>query len=103
MLMDGSQASMMRVDAPPRSDNLMTQRLNALGQPIGDPLPGWTPPPPQRRRPLAGRYCHLEPLDVAAHAMRLFAADAEDRDGRSWTYLAYGPFDRLADYQAWMA
>jgi RimJ/RimL family protein N-acetyltransferase len=32
----------------------------------------------------------------------LFEADAADVDGRSWTYLAYGPFSDLASYRAWM-
>jgi RimJ/RimL family protein N-acetyltransferase len=32
----------------------------------------------------------------------LFAADAADVDGRSWTYLAYGPFRTLHAYTEWM-
>src|SRR4029077_21025413 len=29
-------------------------------------------------------------------------ADAADAEGRSWTYLAYGPFSDLTSYRAWL-
>ena len=80
----------------------MEPARNDLGQPIGFPLPGWAPPPAPPREPMQGRYCRLEPLDPDRHAADLFAADAVDADGRSWTYLAYGPFRTLADYGGWM-
>ena len=70
--------------------------------PIGFALPGWTPPPRPAKAPLEGRLCRLEPLDPERHAAALFAADALDTSGRSWTYLFYGPFASLADYVAWM-
>jgi RimJ/RimL family protein N-acetyltransferase len=76
--------------------------LNHLGQPIGFPLPGWTPPPRPPREAMEGRFCRLEPLDPDRHAAALFVADAADTDGRSWTYLAYGPFRTLPEYRAWM-
>jgi RimJ/RimL family protein N-acetyltransferase len=47
---------------------------------------------------MAGRYCRLEPLDVAAHSEDLYQANSLD-DGRMWTYLPYGPFATLVDYQ----
>jgi RimJ/RimL family protein N-acetyltransferase len=81
----------------------MEPTLNNLGQPIGFPLPGWAPPPTPPREPMEGRYCRLEPLDPDRHAADLFAADTADAEGRSWTYLAYGPFRTLSDYRAWMA
>jgi RimJ/RimL family protein N-acetyltransferase len=80
----------------------MEPTFNDLGQPIGFPLPGWAPPPAPPREPLEGRFCRLEPLDPDRHAADLFAADAADADGRSWTYLAYGPFRTLSDYRTWM-
>jgi RimJ/RimL family protein N-acetyltransferase len=52
---------------------------------------------------MQGRYCRLEPLDPDQHAEALFEADAADPDGRSWTYLAYGPFRTLAEYRTWMS
>ena len=80
----------------------MEPTRNDLGQPIGFPLPGWAPPPAPPREPMEGRFCRLEPLDPDRHAADLFAADAADADGRSWTYLAYGPFRTLSDYRTWM-
>ncbi len=77
--------------------------FNDLGQPIGPPLPNWTPPPRPPREPLEGRYCRLEPLDPDRHAAALFAASAADRDGRSWTYKTYGPFPTLHSYREWMS
>lgn len=80
----------------------MPQHLNHLGQPIGEPLPDWTPPPRPAREPLAGNYCRVEPLDAARHGPELFAANSADADGRIWTYLAYGPFATLEAYMAWL-
>lgn len=80
----------------------MTTLVNELGQPIGIPLPGWTPPPRPTRDPLQGRYCRLERLDPDRHAAALFAAHAADKEGRSWTYLPYGPFQTLPSYRDWM-
>jgi RimJ/RimL family protein N-acetyltransferase len=80
----------------------MEPTLNDLGQPIGFPLPGWAPPPAPPRAPMEGRWCRLEPLDPDRHAADLFAADAADAEGRSWTYLAYGPFRTVSDYHSWM-
>lgn len=51
---------------------------------------------------LSGHYCRLEPLDAAAHASQLFAANAEDTEARMWTYLPYGPFATLGDYRVWV-
>jgi RimJ/RimL family protein N-acetyltransferase len=80
----------------------MTDLLNEFGQPIGRPLPNWTPPPPPPREPMSGRYCRLEPLDPEMHADALFAANALYEDDRSWTYLAYGPFPTVQAYRKWM-
>lgn len=80
----------------------MDSSFNNLGQPVGVPLPGWSPPPRPPREPLEGRYCRLEPLDPDRHAAALFAANAADAEGRGWTYLAYGPFGTLAEYGDWM-
>jgi RimJ/RimL family protein N-acetyltransferase len=76
--------------------------MNALGQPVGLPVLNWQPPAAPSREPLAGRFCRLEPLDVARHAADLFAANAGDRNGRNWTYLAYGPFATIEAYSDWV-
>jgi RimJ/RimL family protein N-acetyltransferase len=80
----------------------MTDAVNHLGQPIGFPLPGWSARPRPPRTPMEGRLCRVEPIDVERHAADLHAANREDKEGRIWTYLAYGPFERLEDYRDWM-
>ena len=80
----------------------MTTHRNALGQPIGPPLPGWTPPPRPPRETMQGRYCRVEPLDAARHAADLHAANSLDPTGRAWTYMNYGPFESLDGYRDWM-
>ncbi len=74
---------------------------DANGRPVGFPVEGWTPRPRPPRTPLEGRHCRLEPLDPARHAAALFAAFGEDPSGALWTYMSYGPFARLEDYEAW--
>jgi RimJ/RimL family protein N-acetyltransferase len=80
----------------------MSAFRNELGQPVGAPLPGWSPRSRPPWTPMQGRLCAVEPLDPGRHAAALFAANAEDRDGRMWTYLPWGPFAALADYRAWV-
>jgi RimJ/RimL family protein N-acetyltransferase len=85
---------------------------NGLGQPIGEPVVGWTPPPRPSRgvplsstsaaAPMVGRYCRIEPLDVDRHARDLFDANGRDTDDRMWTYLPYGPFASFDDYAGWV-
>ena len=75
--------------------------LNDLGQPIGFAV-DWQPKPAPPRTAMTGRLCRVEPLDLAAHAESLFEADRLDRDGGSWTYMPYGPFEDLEDYRRWM-
>jgi RimJ/RimL family protein N-acetyltransferase len=75
--------------------------VNHLGQPVGQPLREWAPPPPPPRAPMLGRYCRVEPLSAERHAADLHAANQADAEGRMWTYLAYGPFASRDDYRAW--
>ena len=79
----------------------MEHETNHLGQPVGLPVPGWTPPPPPPRAAMTGVYCRLEPLDADRHAESLDAANRLDAEERNWTYLPYGPFAALEDYRAW--
>jgi len=80
----------------------VSQRTNALGQPIGPALDGWQPPPPPARHLMEGRWCRVEPLDPARHGAQLHAANSVDRAGRMWTYLQSGPFASLDGYLAWL-
>jgi RimJ/RimL family protein N-acetyltransferase len=75
---------------------------NPLGQPIGDPLPGWTARPRPPAAPMVGRTCTVRPLDPAEDARTLFEANRLDTTGANWTYLGYGPFERFEDYAAWV-
>ncbi|MGD9934099.1 MAG: GNAT family N-acetyltransferase [Dehalococcoidia bacterium] len=78
---------------------MSAERLNDFGQPIGPPVEDWAAPPHPPATVLEGRYCRLEPLDLERHTGQLFAAYSAD-DGRMWTYLPYGPFTNLEDFEA---
>lgn len=80
----------------------MTIEINNLGQPIGSVVADWVQPLPPPREAIEGRYCRLEPLDVAVHAPKLFAANQQDERGINWTYLPYGPFESFDNYRQWM-
>jgi RimJ/RimL family protein N-acetyltransferase len=75
---------------------------NHLGQPVGDPLPGWRPPPFPPHERLTGRYCELLPL-TPGDAPALWRAYALDAEGRNWTYLTHGPYEGREDFDAWVA
>lgn len=51
---------------------------------------------------MAGRWCRVEPLDVARHAAELHEANLDDPEGRNWTYLSSDPFRDLDPYRAWL-
>ena len=78
----------------------MTGYTNQLGQPIGFPVHDWSSRQPPRHSAMPGRFCRVEPLDPARHARDLHAANSEDRDGRMWTYLPWGPYSGFEDYLA---
>ena len=70
--------------------------------PTGRPLPGWTARSTPPRTAMEGRFCRVEPLEPARHAADLFAANALEGTGRSWTYLMQEPFHDLDAYRAWL-
>ena len=80
----------------------MTEYHNALGQPIGFPVEGWTERPRPPRTAIEGHHCRVEPIEPTRHAADLHAANREDARDRIWSYLPYGPFETLDDYRAWM-
>jgi RimJ/RimL family protein N-acetyltransferase len=78
----------------------MSGHRNDLGQPIGFPVENWRP----RERPpltaMQGRFCRVEALDPELHAAELYAANSEDREGRMWTYLPWGPYAAFDEFLA---
>ncbi len=80
----------------------MAEHVNHLGQPIGFPLPAWQPRQRPALTPMHGRTCDVVPLDPPQHARDLFAAAQFDTEGRNWTYLPIGPFERYDDFRAWL-
>jgi RimJ/RimL family protein N-acetyltransferase len=81
----------------------MTMALtNDLGQPIGDPVPGWSEPRRPSDEPMRGRLCRIERLDPGRHVDQLFESSNQDTQHRNWTYLPYGPFATRSDYLEWM-
>lgn len=76
--------------------------LNDPGQPVGCSLPEWKGCDRPLHSTMKGQYCQVAPLDVAAHAEKLFQAFAEDDQGRNWTYLPYGPFKDLDEFHCWL-
>ena len=71
-------------------------------QPISFSVAGWRPPPSPRAEPMNGHYCQLERLDADQHGQALFEAYALDPDGRNWTYLPQGPFNRHDNFYNWL-
>ena len=80
----------------------MTTSVNALGQPVGWPVPTWT----DRRKPprvaVRGQYASIEPIDPKMRGPELFEAVSADTEGRMWTYMPYGPFATKEAYAGWM-
>jgi len=79
----------------------MADERNHLGQPVGVAVKDWEPRPRPPRSPMQGRSCTVLPLDPERDAAQLFAAYAEDTDGRMWTYLPRGPYTAMSDYRAY--
>jgi RimJ/RimL family protein N-acetyltransferase len=80
----------------------MRENVNHLGQPVGVAVPDWSERPRPPRTAMQGRFCRVVSLDPERHAADLYAANSEDKEGRMWSYLAYGPFSSFADYLAKM-
>jgi RimJ/RimL family protein N-acetyltransferase len=88
-----------------RAQNMTSIKLNeqnAFGQPLGYVVPSWKSPPVPSPAVLEGRFCRLEALDPNKHATDLHAAYALDKEGKNWTYMAYGPFESAEKYRVWM-
>jgi len=79
----------------------MSRRVNEIGQPIGDDVPGWAAKKPPSRTPIEGRYCRVEPL-TSQHTTALYEAFSTGRNEGLWTYMPVGPFDTLGAFEKWM-
>jgi len=74
---------------------------NEYGQPIGEPIPDWSPRPRPIGTPVIGRHCRVERLHPARHLDQLWAVVADDEPS-AWTYMFYGPFESKAAFQGWL-
>ena len=75
---------------------------NSLGQPIGFPLENWQACDHPQSSVMRGRLCALEPVSAEAHALDLYQAFGRDLEHRNWTYMPYGPFDSLEEFDRWV-
>ena len=80
----------------------MTTRHNVYGQPIGAAVDGWSLRPRPQRTDMVGRYCRLEPVNVARHEADLFAAYMEAPDSRDWTYLFHERPERAEEFHTYL-
>lgn len=74
---------------------------NEFGQPVGRPVPGWTPRPPFVPRTLVGRTCRVEPV-APQHLDRLHRALDLESDPSVWAYYPQGPFEDAAGLGRWL-
>jgi len=74
---------------------------NEHGQPIGFPVTDWVDALSPTRKPMEGLYTRVIGVADASACESLFNAFLKDASGLNWTYLPYGPFAQLADFQAW--
>lgn len=81
----------------------MSGRENQLGQPIGAPLPDWQPRPLPPATVMQGRTVRLEKLSALQHGEDLWTAFQSDHEGRVWTYLPDGPFERRDDFDGFLS
>ncbi|PUA80864.1 GNAT family N-acetyltransferase [Nocardioides currus] len=77
-------------------------RTNELGQPIGDPVPGWTPRPPTEPEQLVGRRVRLERLRPD-HAPLLHGPMVLESPPSTWTYYPYPDLTDPAAFEAYIA
>lgn len=53
---------------------------------------------------ITGRFCRLEPLDMARHGDDLWTSlQGPSADARLWDYLPYGPFPTRNAFDQWLA
>lgn len=75
---------------------------NEHGQPIGFPVLDWTTAGIPDRTPMRGLYTELHAVTNIEPFAALYAAYKQDTNGLNWTYLPYGPFEKLDQFIAWL-
>jgi len=80
----------------------MSNATNDLNQPIGMPVENWVAAKLPPVYVIEGRYCRIEALSVQRDCKQLFDAFSLDTDAKNWTYLPYGPFASVAEFQSWL-
>jgi len=81
---------------------MTTDSRRSPALPLGLAVPDWSARPLPPRKVLEGRYCRLEPLDVAKHGNDLVAAFSVT-DPASWTYMPLESFGSEDDFRRWLA
>jgi RimJ/RimL family protein N-acetyltransferase len=76
--------------------------VNAFGQRVGDPVPGWESVGPVEPVTLSGRTCRVEPL-ASHHHDELWQTLVGASAPQLWTYLPYGPFSEREAFAAYLA
>jgi len=75
--------------------------INEHGQPIGFPVTDWVDAISPMRQPMEGSYTRVVGVEDMSACRSLFNAFLKDTNGLNWTYLPYGPFKQLAEFNAW--
>eukprot|EP00644_Phytophthora_capsici_P003095 jgi/Phyca11/102612/e_gw1.7.95.1 len=83
------------------SETNLRNTINDFGQPVGFSLENWIPPPIPVRKMIEGNYCKLEPLKAKPHAEEMWNAQADDSRDSRWTYMPFGPFADLSEFEKW--
>ena len=69
---------------------------NQFGQIVGMPVKNWQGAKRPLKLIMQGKYCTLEPLNDQKHSNELFNILTSEE---SWTYLPYGPFSTIGQFQ----
>ena len=80
----------------------MANYHNSFAQPVGFPIPEWKECQMPTLSMISGRWCRIEELDAEKHTKDLFNAYVKNHDDSNWTYLQYGPFDSIEEFECWL-
>lgn len=80
------------------SNSLLENKLDQLGT----LQTHWSPKAWPSKTAMSGRYCALAAVDINQHTAALFQVLCVDNPEAAWTYLPYGPFKTLAEFQTWL-